>query len=155
MTSLRPPPVKIVYLGFQSSVLVNSKYVGTGYVSSGHVCPILRPHVTFQSRCDTYRVTAWCHQNPLASSPLVKIAYLGFPSSVLVNPKHVGPGYAIYRHICQVSVPVKIFQSHCDTPRTISLRHQNPLRPLNDLLQLQSKLYILAFQALFYSIQNM
>ena len=116
-TSLRPPPVKIAYLGFPGSILVNPKHFGTGYVSSGHASPISRPNMTFQSRCDTPRVSAWCHQNPLMTSlrpPPIKIAYLGFPSSVFANSKHAGPGCAICGPISSIStcqdIPVQLWR---------------------------------------------
>ena len=119
---------KLFILASQSFVLFNPKHVGPGYVISGHTWQVSEPIVAFQSRCNTPRVSAWCHQNPLMTSlrpPPVKIAYLGFPSSVFANPKHAWPGYAICGHICQVSVPVETFQSHCDTPRDVTMHHQN------------------------------
>ena len=75
-----------------------------------------------------------------------KVGHLGFPSFILVNPKHVlGLGYAICGHIYQVPVPVKTFQSHCDTPHVVPLRHQNLLFQTSNgcarLPQSQSRLY--------------
>ena len=42
------------------------------------------------------------------------------------NLKYARPDYDIRGYICQVSVPVKTFQSHCDTPCDVTLHHQNP-----------------------------
>ena len=94
------------------------------------------PKLTFQYQCDTSRDVIWCH-NFWPTAPLrprmLKFAYLDFPRSNFINPKHIGPGYATFRHMYLISWPKVTFQYRCETSRDVIWCHDfwptAPLRP--------------------------
>lgn len=78
--------------------------------------------MVFQYRCDTSRDLIWCHDFGPTSTlrpQNLNCAYRGFPSSLSVHSKHVGPVHAISRHIYLIHWPAVAFQYQCDTFRDL------------------------------------
>ena len=57
------------------------------------------------------------------SRPQINCSYLGFPTSVLGHPKHIGPGYDLCGPLYLILWPILTIQYRCDTSRDVIWCH--------------------------------